>query len=142
MFQSKTGRYSQVSAVLTALSKRPFEDFIKFCEALEKSNQGHIISECLTLNPQPAVAVTTDPVVMLTEPTQATQADARPAGGDEAPSDHPLRNVWRDLIRDNYPALVSDIDPDHGLFTYLVGKKVIMEWMQDTFMVGFPVLII
>lgn len=127
MFQSKTGRYSQVSAILTALSKRPFEDFIKFCQALEKSNQGHIISDYLRLNPQAAVVM----------PTDTTQADARP-GGDEAP----LRNVWRDLIRDKYPALVNEIDPDHGLFTYLVGKKVIVEWMQDTFMVGFPALIV
>lgn len=137
MFQSKTGRYSQVSAILSALSKRPFEDFIKFCQALEKSNQGHIISDYLRLNPQAAVATTTDPVVM---PTNTTQADARP-GDDEEPLNHPLRNVWRDLIRDKYPVLVNEIDPDHGLFTYLVGKKVIVEWMQDTFMVGFLALI-
>lgn len=127
-FKSTNGRYNQVSAILTALLKRPFEDFVKFCQALEKSNQRHIIEAYFTLNP--GTAPPSSPLPTSQQPT-LTQMDARPDEVEEGQD--VLRTAWKDLIRNNYPFLVNDIDPDNGLMAYLIGKKIIVEWMQDTF---------
>lgn len=119
-----------MSGILTALLKRPFEDFVKFCEALENSGQRHIIDQFFTLNQE----MREPPSSLPLQPSAPTHTDARPVEVMEADVD-PLRGAWKDLIRNNYPSLVNFIDPDNGLMAQLISKKIISEWMQDTFTV-------
>ena len=126
--QQKTGHCAQASAMLDALTRRPFEGFLCFCQSLVDTNQKHVVLNYLT----PEIPQVAEPCI--------NETDAMPV--DNTALVHPpIKFDWRKLIRDNLPALTQAIDADNGLLTRLLSMEVINEWTVDTFKVTHICLI-
>lgn len=126
LLQQQRGRCAQMSSVLDALARRPFEDFLAFCGALFDTEQKHIVLNYLT------------PELRMDD-TNVNETDARPAASEVGPTMPPVVPTfdWRKLIRENLVQLMLAIDPDNGLLRELLSRGVINEWIIDTFMVRF-----
>jgi len=118
-----------VSSVLDGLSRRPFDDFLKFCAALISVEQIDVILDFLSPEVQadgsgssssiPATMTTTDAVLAEVPPVARTLPDFN----------------WRAVMRRNFSVLTHKLDPDNGLFERLRSKGVISDWNIDMFKV-------
>jgi len=62
---------------------------------------------------------------------------------DAVPSDVPTNSTfsgsglssWKEMIRNNYPALSAGINPDDGLLDQLASKGIIADYLLDTYTV-------
>jgi len=110
------GMYAQVSAMLGALSKLPFTNFLLFCESLIETNQTDVIAQFLT------------PEVPYIEAETAKEAPVeRPDDGVSLSVDYD----WKSCIRHNFVKLTEDIDPDSGLLNELLAAGVIDKTFAD-----------
>lgn len=118
-----------MSSVLDGLSRRPFDDFLKFCAALISVEQIDVILDFLSPEVQadgsgssssiPATMTTTDAVLAEVPPVARTLPDFN----------------WRAVMRRNFSVLTHKLDPDNGLFERLRSKGVISDWNIDMFKV-------
>jgi len=113
-----------VSSVLDAVSRRPFNDFLKFCAALVSVEQIDIIVDLLS----PEVQTGSDVTI------ENTTTDAVPA--DQPPQElHTPGFDWRAVMRQNFTFLTDKLDPDNGLFEMLRCRGVISDFNIDLFKV-------
>jgi len=118
------GKCAQVSSVLDGISRRPFNDFLKFCAALVSVEQTDVIVDLLSPEVQMGSTVT--------EANTAT--DAVPAEQLSADVQVPDFN-WRTVMRQNFTVLTDKLDPDTGLFEMLRSRGVISDYNIDLFKV-------
>jgi len=132
--QQKQGKYAQISAALNALSSRPFDNFIGFCESLIETHQIHIIRDYLT------------PLGIGVRTVQAQPVEDEGSGKDTSPSSEERTVVrmprqfvdfeWRNSIKSSFPSLVNEIEPDGGLIEELVSRGIISSTTVDVYTVS------
>jgi len=130
VLQQETGRCAQVSAVLDALCKRPFDDFEKFCAVLVAVEQIDIVVDLLSPEVQAFESCSSSNTN--NSSVKNTDTDAVPVAAAPEAHVHPGFD-WRTVMRRNLTVLTERLDPDHGLFEMLRSRGVISDWNIDIF---------
>ena len=132
LLQQETGRCAQVSSVLDGLSRRPFNDFVKFCAVLISVEQIDVIVDLLSPEVQANGSSSSS---NNNASIKNTETDAVPA---EVPPEVCVRPDfnWRAFMRQNFTVLTEKLDPDNGLFEMLRSRGVINDWNIDIFKVS------
>jgi len=92
--------------------KRPVEDFVKFCECLELTNQGWVVTDLL--NPDTSIQTRTSVSPLRNDVTdEARGIDAEP-----------LYRDWKKLLIKNHTELIDNFDPTDDVIAKLVDAKV------------------
>jgi len=118
-----------VSSVLDGLSRRPFDDFVKFCAALISVEQTDVILDFMSPEIHADGSSSSSSIPATTTTTDAVVAEFPPVA-------RTLPNFnWRAVMRRNFSVLTQKLDPDNGLFERLRSKGVISDWNIDMFKV-------
>lgn len=132
-----------MSAIVNALDNKPFDYFLRFCEALIETNQMHVIRDYLT--PEGL-----SPRIVQAEPDELPDASQEINVRDEQTQQRnqetkiklqkEMRKIadfdWKNAIRVSLPKLADEIEPDGDLMNKLVSAGIISETNLDVFMVG------